>query len=108
MQRQKKLVEEEEHKQLLEKRAQYVEATKNLLKFTPAAEIARVKGAAKKVTVYTISCCRPCTYKPFVRNLRNLYILSAMHAELKIFYHTWNGYMKKIQRSISILSCFSY
>ena len=48
-QRQKKLIQEEEHKQLLEKRAQYVEATKNLLKFTPAAEAAKIKSSSKKV-----------------------------------------------------------
>ena len=49
LQRQKKLLEEEEHKQLLEKRAQYVEATKNLLKFTPAQEAAKIRASAKKV-----------------------------------------------------------
>ena len=43
------MLEEEEHKQQLEKRAQYVEATKNLLKFTPAAEAAKIRSAAKKV-----------------------------------------------------------
>ncbi len=52
-QRQKKLVEEEEQKQLLEKRAQYIEATKNLLKFSHAAEVAKTK-AGKKVCFYSI------------------------------------------------------
>ena len=46
-QKQKKLVEEEEQKKQLEKRAQYIEATRNLLKFSYAAETAKVKSAKK-------------------------------------------------------------
>ena len=68
LQRQKKLMEEEEHKQLLEKRAQYVEATKNLLKFTPAAEAAKIRGSAKKVCMLPFHI-RPVEYRVSIRLL---------------------------------------
>ena len=51
-QKQKKLVEEEEQKKQLEKRAQYIEATRSLLKFSYAAETAKVKSAKKVGKVF--------------------------------------------------------